>query len=140
MKITVKNKWNWNPRIFKCFGSTKFYEKCLMLIDFHFLQFVETQTQIKRSEKLLSVTVKYWWVRDNPPNTKIKLRSIPNSIYNIYNPLGIKHLTRLGIRHSHLKEQINSGNSFQDSIDPMAAVVVVLKQLFIFFSPLHKFQ
>ena len=79
-------------------------------------------------------------MRDNPPNAEIKLRSIPNNIYNIYNPLGIKYLTRLGIGHSHLKEQINSGNSFQDYIDPMAAAVVVSKQLFIFFSPLRKFQ
>ena len=31
-------------------------------------------------------------------------RSIPNSIYNIHNPLGIKYLTRLIIGFSHLKE------------------------------------
>ena len=31
-------------------------------------------------------------------------RSIPNNIYNIHNPLGIKYLTRLIIGFSHLKE------------------------------------
>ena len=60
--------------------------------------------KIKRSEKLLSVTVKYWWVIDNPPNTERKLGAIPNSIYKIHNPLGIKYLTRLGIGLTHLKE------------------------------------
>ena len=29
---------------------------------------------------------------------------MPNSIYNIHNPLGIKYLTRLSIGFSHLKE------------------------------------
>ena len=31
-------------------------------------------------------------------------RPIPNSIYNIHNPLGIKYLTGLRIGFSHLKE------------------------------------
>ena len=32
------------------------------------------------------------------------IRPMPNSIYNIYNPLGVKHLSRLRIEISHLKE------------------------------------
>ena len=32
------------------------------------------------------------------------IRPIPNSIYNIHNPFGVKYLTRLRIRFSHLKE------------------------------------
>ena len=43
-------------------------------------------------------------MRDNPPNTERKLGAIPNSIYKIHNPLGIKYLTRLGFGLSHLKE------------------------------------
>ena len=41
-----------------------------------------------------------------------------NSIYNIYNPLGVKYLTRLRIGFSHLKE-LEFKHNFQDSIDPM---------------------
>ena len=43
-------------------------------------------------------------MRDNPPNREKKLGAIPNSVYKIYNPLGIKYLARLGIGLSHLKE------------------------------------
>ena len=43
---------------------------------------------------------------------------MPNSIYNIYNPLGVKYLTRLRIGFSHLKE-LEFKHIFQDSIDPM---------------------
>ena len=42
---------------------------------------------------------------------------MPNSIYNIHNPLGVKYLTRLRIGFSHLKEHKFKHN-FQDSIDP----------------------
>ena len=34
------------------------------------------------------------------------IRPMPNSIYNIHNPLGVKYLARLRIGFSHLKEQI----------------------------------
>ena len=46
------------------------------------------------------------------------IRPMPNSIYNIHNPLGVKYLTRLRIGFSHLKEHKFKHN-FQDSIDPM---------------------
>ena len=45
---------------------------------------------------------------------------MPNSIYNIYNPLRVKYLTRLRIRFSHLKEHKFKHN-FQESIDPMCS-------------------
>ena len=45
---------------------------------------------------------------------------MPNSIYNIHNPLGVKYLTRLRIGFSHLKEHKFKHN-FQDSIDPMCS-------------------
>ena len=45
------------------------------------------------------------------------IRRVPNSIYNIHNPLGVKYLTRLRIGFSHLKEHKFKHN-FQDSIDP----------------------
>ena len=45
---------------------------------------------------------------------------MPNSIYNIHNPLGIKYLTRLTIGFSHLKKHKFKHN-FHDSIDPMCS-------------------
>ena len=45
---------------------------------------------------------------------------MPNSIYNIHNPLGVKYLTRLRIGFSHLKEH-KFRHNFQDSIDPMCS-------------------
>ena len=47
-------------------------------------------------------------------------RPMPNSIYNIHNPLGIKYLTRLRIGISQLKEH-KFRNNFQDSINPMCS-------------------
>ena len=46
------------------------------------------------------------------------IRPLPNSIFNIHNPLGTKYLTRLRIGFSHLKEY-KFRNNFQDSVDPM---------------------
>ena len=45
---------------------------------------------------------------------------MPNSIYNIHNPLRVKYLARLRIRFSHLKEHKFKHN-FQVSIDPMCS-------------------
>ena len=57
------------------------------------------------------------------------IRPMPNSIYNIHNPLGVKYLTRLRIGFSYLKE-----HNFQDSVDPMCSCSSGLKQRFISFS------
>ena len=43
---------------------------------------------------------------------------MPNSIYNIHYPLGLKYLIRLRIGFSHLKEH-QFKYSFRDSVDPM---------------------
>ena len=48
------------------------------------------------------------------------IRPIPNSIYNMHNPLGVKYLTTLRIGFSHLKEHIFKHN-FQDSVDLMCS-------------------
>ena len=48
------------------------------------------------------------------------VRPLPNSIFNIHNPLGIKYLTRLRIGFSHLKEHQFRPN-FQDSVDAMCS-------------------
>ena len=48
------------------------------------------------------------------------IRPLPNSIFNIHNPLGIKYLARLRIGFSHLKEH-KFRHNFQDSIDPMCS-------------------
>ena len=48
------------------------------------------------------------------------IRPMPNSIYNIHNPLRVKYLTTLRIRFSHLKEhkfgKPNSKNSFNKAM------------------------
>ena len=41
------------------------------------------------------------------------IRPMPDSIYNIHNPLGVKYLTRLRITFSHLKEH-KLKHHFQD--------------------------
>ena len=48
------------------------------------------------------------------------IRPLPNIIFNIHNPLGIKYLTRLRIGFSHLKEH-KFRHNFQDSVDPMCS-------------------
>ena len=48
------------------------------------------------------------------------MRPIPNTVYNIHNPLGVEYLTRLRIGLSHLREHEFRYN-FQDSIDPMCS-------------------
>ena len=59
------------------------------------------------------------------------IRPMPNSVYNLLNPLEVRYLTRLRIGFIHLKEhELNI--TFQDSIDSCAAVE--LKQQFISFS------
>ena len=45
---------------------------------------------------------------------------MPNSIYNIHNPLVVKYLTRLRIGFSHLKEHKFKYN-FQDPVDQMCS-------------------
>ena len=46
------------------------------------------------------------------------IRPQPNEFFNIHNPLGIKHLTRLRVGFSALKER-KFRHNFQDSLDPM---------------------
>ena len=45
---------------------------------------------------------------------------MPNSIYNIHNPPGVKYLTKLRIGFNHLKEH-KFKHVFQDSINPMCS-------------------
>ena len=56
---------------------------------------------------------------------------MPNSIINIHNPIGVKYLTRLGIRFSYPKE-----HKFEDLADPIFSCSSGIKT--INFSPLHK--
>ena len=62
---------------------------------------------------------------------------MPNSIYNIHNPFGVKYLTRSRIRFSHLKEHKFKHN-FQDSIDPMCSCNSGIETTIHFF-PFHSF-
>ena len=48
------------------------------------------------------------------------IRPLPNSIFNIHNPLRIKYLTRLRIGFSHLKKH-KFRHNFRDSGDPMCS-------------------
>ena len=45
------------------------------------------------------------------------IRPSPNSTFNVHDPQGIKLLTRLRVRLSHLREQ-KFRNNFQDSLGP----------------------
>ena len=56
---------------------------------------------------------------------------MPNSIYNIHNSLGVKYLTRLRIRFSHLKEHKFKHN-FQDSVDPMCSCISGIETIHFF--------
>ena len=60
------------------------------------------------------------------------IRPMPNSIYNIHNPLGVKYLTRLRIGFSHLKEHKFKHN-FQHSIDPMCSCSSGIETMIHFF-------
>ena len=57
---------------------------------------------------------------------------MPNSIYNIHNPLGVKYLTRLRIEFSRQKERKFKRN-FQDSIDPMCSCSCGIETTIDFF-------
>ena len=57
---------------------------------------------------------------------------MPNSIYNIHDPLGIIYLTRLRIGFSHLKEYKFKHN-FQDSIDPICSCSSGIETTILFF-------
>ena len=60
------------------------------------------------------------------------IRLITISIYNIHNPLGVKYLTRLGIRFIHLKEHKFTHN-FQDSVDPTCSCSGGIETTIYFF-------
>ena len=60
------------------------------------------------------------------------IRLMPNSIYNIHNPLGVKYLTRLRIGFSHLKEH-KFRHNFQDSTDPMCSCSSGIETMIHFF-------
>ena len=57
---------------------------------------------------------------------------MPNSIYNIHNPLGVKYLARLRIKFGHLKEHKFKHN-FQESIDPMCSCSSGIETMIHFF-------
>ena len=67
------------------------------------------------------------------------IRPMPNSIYNIYNPLGVKYLTRLRISSSHLKEHKFKHN-FQDSIDQMFSCCSGIETTIHFFLHCENFN
>ena len=60
------------------------------------------------------------------------IKPLPNSIYNIHNPFGVKYLTRLRIRFSHLKGHKFKHN-FQNSIDPMCSCSSGIETMIHFF-------
>ena len=61
------------------------------------------------------------------------IKPMPNSIYNIHNPPGVKYLTRLRLGFMHLKEHKFKHN-FQDSIDPMCSCSSGIEEAIHFFS------
>ena len=62
------------------------------------------------------------------------IRPLPNSTFNIHNPLGIKYLTRIRVGFSHLKEH-KFRHNFQDSVDMMCScgsAVETTKHFFLY--------
>ena len=49
-----------------------------------------------------------------------KGRPLPNPVYNIHNPVGLKYLTRLRLELSHLNAH-KFKHSFQDCINPLCS-------------------
>ena len=64
---------------------------------------------------------------------------MPNSIYNIHNPLGVIYLTRLRMGFSHLKKHKFKHN-FQDLIDPMCSCNSGIETAIHFFLHCAKFN
>ena len=60
------------------------------------------------------------------------IKPMPNCIYIIHNPLGVKYLTRLRIGFSHLKEHKFKYN-FQDSIGSMCSCISGIETTINFF-------
>ena len=61
-----------------------------------------------------------------------KVRSPPNSVFDIHNPLGLKFLSRLRMPFSHLKEHKFKHN-FQDNLDQFCNCRLYTKTTVHFF-------
>ena len=60
------------------------------------------------------------------------IRPCANSIFNIHNPLGVKHLTRLRLGLSHLHEQ-KFRHCFQDTFNPLCECGKAIESKMHFF-------
>ena len=62
-----------------------------------------------------------------------------NSIYNIHDPVGIKHLTRLRLGLSHLKEQ-KFRHNFQDCLNPLCSCSLEVQTTNHYFLRCHYYN
>ena len=75
-------------------------------------------------------------------SNKLKfIRPSSNSFFDCHNHIGIKYITRIRLGLSHLREH-KFKHSFQDTLDPICNLVMMLNLLFIFFlhCPLYSNQ
>ena len=67
------------------------------------------------------------------------LRPIPNSIFGIDNPVGLKFLTRLRLSFSHLREHKFKHN-FQDTLNPLCSCSLAIESTEHFLLHCQNFQ
>ena len=65
-------------------------------------------------------------------------RPISDPIYNIFNPVGVKHLTRLRLELSHLSER-RFNHNFQDCMNPLCSDSPEPESNSHFFLPCHHY-
>ena len=73
-------------------------------------------------------------------NSSLKIgRPIPNSIFKIHDPLGIKFLTRLTLGLSHLNEH-RFRHNFQDCLNTLCSCSLEVESITHFFLLCHQFN
>ena len=106
-----------------------------MFSNIHFFPYVTSEwekldLQIRKANSLLSFK-----------NALLKLgRLVPNSYFNIHNPVGLKILIRLRAGLSNLNENKISNTIYQIVLIPYVPVVWKLNQLLSFFCTVFVFQ
>ena len=68
-----------------------------------------------------------------------KIRSSPNSIFGIHNPVGLKFLTKLKMSFSHLREHTLKHN-LQDTLNPFCNCQLDVKTTVHLFKYCHNFM
>ena len=67
------------------------------------------------------------------------IRPIPNNVYNIFDPIGLKHLTRLRLDFSHLNQH-RFRHNFQDCLNPLCSCSLVIEDTTHYLLHCHHFS